>query len=298
MKIIFQIEGGIGKSVAATAVCNAINAQYPDDELIVITGHPDVFLCNSGMKVFNFDDMRYFYEQYIENRDFRIMAHNPYLETAYVQGDTHVIKVWCDMFAIKYNGEQPKLHLTEREFSFYSKEFYSQKPIMVVQTSGGPKEQAIKYSWTRDLPIITAQKVVNAFANEYTIVHLRREDQLPLQNVITLNSNIGFRGIAVLIAISQKRLFIDSVGQHVAAALGKPSVVCMLDKMVVNRFGYDIHHNIIANPPTLKPELRHSVFNKYNIAGNPIEFPYNHEDELYNAEQIIEALRNSIDIKL
>ena|ERR1700733_4320933 len=142
MKNIFQIDGGIGKSVAATAVCQAINSQYPDDELIVITGYPEVFLCIPGIKVYNFNDMRYFYEQFIEGKDYRIMAHNPYLETAFVRGDTHVIKVWCDMFGINYNGELPKLHVTDREFNFYSNEFYSQKPLMVVQTSGGPKNQA------------------------------------------------------------------------------------------------------------------------------------------------------------
>jgi len=30
MKIVFQISGGIGKSVAATAVCKAIKTRYPD----------------------------------------------------------------------------------------------------------------------------------------------------------------------------------------------------------------------------------------------------------------------------
>ena len=40
MNIIFQIDGGIGKNIAATAVCKAIKAQYPKDKLIVITGYP------------------------------------------------------------------------------------------------------------------------------------------------------------------------------------------------------------------------------------------------------------------
>jgi hypothetical protein len=43
-----QIDGGIGKSViAATAVCKAIKAQHPKDQLIVITGYPEVFLMQS-----------------------------------------------------------------------------------------------------------------------------------------------------------------------------------------------------------------------------------------------------------
>ena len=106
--------------------------------------------------------------------------------------------------------------------------------------------------------------------------------------------NLGFRGIAVLISKSVKRLFIDSFAQHAAAALGKPSVVCMLDQQVVNRFGYDMHHNILAATPPNKPELRYSVLSKYNISGQPTEFPYNNEREIYNADEIIEALRNEI----
>src|SRR6266540_2833491 len=107
MKIIFQIDGGIGKSIAATAVCKAIKKQYPEDELVVITGYPEVFLCNPGMKVFNFNDLRYFYEQYIDGQEIKIMSHNPYLETDFIKGGEHLIKVWCEMFDIKYNGELP-----------------------------------------------------------------------------------------------------------------------------------------------------------------------------------------------
>ena len=62
MKIIFQIDGGIGKSVAATAVCRAIKKAYPNDELIVVTAHPEVFLANPCVKtVYGRNDMSYFY---------------------------------------------------------------------------------------------------------------------------------------------------------------------------------------------------------------------------------------------
>jgi hypothetical protein len=46
MNIIFQISGGIGKCVMATAVCEAIKKQYPDSRLIVVSGYADVFLNN------------------------------------------------------------------------------------------------------------------------------------------------------------------------------------------------------------------------------------------------------------
>ena len=80
MKIIFQIDGGIGKSVMATAVCKAIKTQYPKDQLIVITGYPDVFLCNPYVeKVLNFNNLNYFYQDNIEGQEVKMMIHNPYL---------------------------------------------------------------------------------------------------------------------------------------------------------------------------------------------------------------------------
>ena len=163
MNIIFQIDGGLGKSIAATAVCKAIKKQYPHDDLIVITAYPEVFLCTPGMKVYNFNDMRYFYEQYIEGKEYKILAHNPYLETSFIKGDTHVIQTWCEMFGLPYNGEQPELIINDRERNFFGNLFATEKPIMIIQTNGGGKDQPNKYSWTRDLPIVTAQKIVNAF---------------------------------------------------------------------------------------------------------------------------------------
>ena len=86
------------------------------------------------------------------------------------------------MFDVEYNGEEPKLYLTNREINFYSNQFASEKPLFVIHTNGGGGDQQIKYSWMRDIPIKTAQEVVDAFKEEYNVVHIRREDQLPLQN--------------------------------------------------------------------------------------------------------------------
>lgn len=292
MNIIFQIDGGIGKSVIATAVCKAIKAQHPKDQLIVITGYPEVFLCNPNVdKVFNFNNLNYFYQDYIEGHKVKMCLHNPYLHTDFINLDGHLIKVWCEMFSIKYNGELPELFINNREQTFFGNQFgNSPKPIMVLQTHGGAANQPNKYSWTRDMPLATAQQIVYTFANDYNIVHIRREDQLPLQGTTPLQAD--FRALAVLINISAKRLFIDSFGQHTAAALNKPSVVCWIGN-VPSQFGYELHTNIVANPPTMKPELRHSVFSKYNISGQPTEFPYNNEAEIFDADRIIEALRNT-----
>ena len=68
MNIIFQISGGIGKSIAATAVCKAVKSEYPKAKLIVITGYPDVFLNNPHVdRVFAFGQAAYFYTDFIQD---------------------------------------------------------------------------------------------------------------------------------------------------------------------------------------------------------------------------------------
>lgn len=227
MNIIFQIDGGIGKNIAATAVCKAIKTQYPNDQLIVLAGYPEVFLCNPYVdKIFSHNNLSYFYTDYIDGKQVKMMVHNPYLETNFVAGNGHLIKIWCEMFGIRYNGEQPEIFLNSREREFFGKSFGSDKPIMIIQTNGGAPNQPNKYSWTRDLPMSVAQRIVNYFAPNYNVVHIRREDQLPLQNVTPVQ--MEFRALATLISMSSKRLLIDSFAQHAAAALEKPSVVCWI----------------------------------------------------------------------
>ena len=65
MKIFLKIDGGIGKSIAATAVCKAIKAQYPDCKLYIITGYPDVFEGNRLVyETMRHDEQNYFYQSY------------------------------------------------------------------------------------------------------------------------------------------------------------------------------------------------------------------------------------------
>lgn len=288
MNLIFQIDGGIGKSIAATAVCKAMKRQYPDDKLIVITGYPEVFLCNPYVdKALSFNNLNYFYEDNIANREVLTFLHNPYADSNFINHKGHLIEVWCHMFGIKYNGELPELYINATEQAGYLRNFASTKPLMLLQTNGGGGNQSLPYSWARDIPLSTAQKVVDAFANKYQVVHIRRNDQPSLQHTVPLQSD--FRAIAALIAHSEKRLFIDSFCQHAAMAMGSPSVVCWIGNSPL-QFGYPMHLNVVSNAPTIKADLRHSVFSRYNISGTPTEFPYRNESEVFDLDTIIDAI--------
>jgi len=288
MNIVFQISGGIGKCVIATAVCEAIKKEYPKSKLIVISGYPDVFLNNPNVdRAFAFGGFSYFYEEYIEDKEFKIFAHDPYLQTEHVEQKEHLIKTWCEMFNIPYNGESPRIYLTGREIKFFGNKFSSDKPLFLLQTNGGaPSDMA--YSWSRDMPISVANDIVNEFKDVYNIIHIRREDQIPLENTIPITDS--FRALAVLISLSRKRLFIDSFCQHTAAALELPSTVCWITNKP-NVFGYEIHDNIISNIFTVKPELRNAYLGKFNIGGDLLEFPYNDESEIFDANAIISSVK-------
>ena len=277
----------MGKSIIATAVCEVIKKQYANDKLIVVTAYPDVFLNNPNVdRVFSFNDLSYFYDDYINEKDFKILAHDPYFETSHITQDKHLIVTWCEMFNIKYNGEQPKIYLTDREVQYLSKKFISDKPILLLQTNGGANLD-MKYSWARDIPYSTANIIVDYFKNDYKIFHICRDEQIKLENTISVTDN--FRSLAVLILISNKRLLIDSFAQHAAAALNVKASVCWIANKP-NVFGYEIHDNILANEFTVKPELKKSYLMKFNIGGDLNEFPYRNESEIFNVNKIIESI--------
>jgi hypothetical protein len=287
MNIIFQINGGIGKCVIATAVCEAIKKQYPDSKLIVVSGYSDVFLNNPYVdRAYNFGGMSYFYEENIEDKEVLILAHDPYLTAEHIQYKEHLIETWCRIYNIEYNNEQPKIYLTDRERTFFGQKFSSDKPIFLIQTSGGG-ESELKYSWARDIPYNLMVNVISAFKDEYNIIHIKREDQVSYDHTIPVTDT--FRALAVLIEMSNKRFFMDSFAQHTAAALNKPSTVLWIANKP-NVFGYKIHNNIVSNPFTLKPELRNSYLSKFNIGGDLVEFPYNNENEIFNINDVLKSL--------
>jgi len=287
MNIIFSVQGGMGKSVFATAVCKAIKKKYLNSKIIVLTGYPEVFMNLPYVDLaLNHGQESYFYEKYIQGQEYLIFANEPYLVTEHIQQKEHIIQSWCRLCNVDYDGEMPEVDITEREFKFFSNKYYSDKPIMVIQTNGGG-QQDIKYSWARDIPSTVVNAVIEEFASKYNIYHIRRDDQIAYNNTIHINDT--YKAIATLISRSSKRLFMDSFCQHLASAMRlKSSVLWIANSPKV--FGYDIHDNILCNPETKKPDLRNAFLGKYNIGGALHEFPFFTESEIFNIDKVLESL--------
>lgn len=288
MYILFQIDGGIGKCVAGTAVCKALHKKYPDHKLIVISGYPDVFIGNPNVyKTLSLGTAFYFYKDYMENKNTKVFLHNPYLEGDYIYENKHLIQIWCEMFGLTWQGETPELFLTKREEEFFQKNFKTEKPPLFLQTNGGGPTD-VKYSWARDIPNSLANAIVKEFSDEYTICHVRRDDQIAIPNTVHIKGS--FREIVAVAMLSKKRVLMDSFLQHACSALNLPANVLWITNNP-KVLGYDIHNNIKANPFTREPDLRQSYISKFNIGGDPMEFPYNHEGEIFDTEEVISSIK-------
>tara|TARA_R110000796_G_scaffold148473_2_gene265350 strand:+ start:2892 stop:3767 length:876 start_codon:yes stop_codon:yes gene_type:complete len=288
MNVIFQIEGGLGKNIMATAVLKVLRKRYKKANIIVSTAYPDVFLNNPDVNlIYNINQISGFYQKYIKDQDCKIFIDDPYRNNGYLTKNEHLLTTWCRIFGLQYKGETPELFLTEPEKEYFTPFYKLDKPIMVIQPNGGPEGLHYKYSWTRDIPQPIINDIIQHYKEEYTIVHVKRADQQEYPD--TLHALDGFRSIAILLQMSSKRLFIDSFGHHLAAAMGMKSTVCW-STTDPNIFGYKLHDNVIANPFTKDPITTNAIFQPFDLSQDISSFPYNDLREVFDINQIVNSI--------
>lgn len=288
MNVVFQIDGGLGKSIMATAMVKVIRKRYKNSHIVVVTAYPDVFLNNPHInECFKIEQMGGAYLKYIKDQDCKIFISDPYHHTSFLTGKEHLFTTWCKIYGLHYNDEQPELYLTQPEKDYFSPFYNVEKPILAIQPNGGPQGLGYNYSWTRDIPEPIVNKIIQHYKNDYTIVHIKRQDQLIYPD--TLHALDGFRSIAILLQLSKKRLLIDSFGQHLALAMGMKSTVCWVTTKP-KVFGYQLHDNIQSNPFTKQPQLQNSIYQPFNLAQDISSIPYNGLEEVFNTNKIIESL--------
>ena len=290
---VFHVEGGLGKNIAATAVARCIKNNYPDRDLIVVCSYPEVFLHNPIVeKVYALGNTPYFYKDYIKDKDTYLFKHEPYFTNDHIQKKKSLIENWCSLYNIAYNNEKPELFIPKRISDFVKFKYSRQKPIMLIQSNGGMlKGQTYNYAWTRDMPIDLVEKVVLRFSQNYHIMQVCRNEfnvlkGFPIEPIFDKMSNLE---LLSLLLLSKKRLLIDSCLQHAAMALNLPSTVLWIGTSP-KLFGYDLHDNIIANPPKNEPKLINSYLFDYNFEGILHESPYMEGEDLFSVEKIINSL--------
>lgn len=291
--VIFHIDGGCGKNIVATAVVKSIKAAYPDHKLIVVTAWPDVFAHNPNIhRVYRFGNIPYFYEDYIDKKDSIILRNEPYHSGDLLYKRKSLTEIWCDVFNIPCIDKKPEIFLAERELLFAENQLQKQGPILLIQSSGGADQQGHPYSWSRDLPPVFAQEIVNSVKDKFNkILHVRRDNQPELQNTIKVTD--GFRNLFCYIAHSDKILGIDSVVQHAAAAFNKKATVGWISNSPIV-FGHEIHHNILASGAKSFRHRIDSYLEEDDWTGGKFhECPYDNINNLFDKDQFIESLLGS-----
>jgi hypothetical protein len=287
--IIYQVDGGLGKSIMATAILKIIKKEYKKANIIVITGYPDVFIGNpNANKVLHQQQAVGLYKSYIHNKDTKVFISDPYSTSDFITESNHLLKIWCNMYGLKYNGELPEIFLSKGEKEYFAPFYKLDKPIMAIQPNGGAVGQPLKYSWTRDLPASLVNEVVSQFKDNYAILHIKRDDQLTYEN--TIGALDSWRSIAIMLTLSTKRLLIDSSSMHVATALNLPSVVGWIGTNP-RVFGYDLHTNIMANEPTKEVNVESNSYTKHLLYEDISTLPYNNFSEIFDTQTIINALK-------
>jgi ADP-heptose:LPS heptosyltransferase len=287
--IIFQVDGGLGKSIMATAIVKVIKKEYKKANIIVVTGYPDVFIGNPNVnKVLHQQQAVGLYKSYIQNKETKVFITDPYSTSDFITESNHLLKIWCELYGLKYNGELPEIFLSKGEKEYFSPFYKLDKPIMAIQPNGGAIGQPLKYSWTRDLPASVVNEIISKFKNDYSILHIKRDDQLIYEN--TIGALDSWRSIAIMLTLSTKRLLIDSSSMHIATALNLPSVVGWIGTNPFV-FGYDIHTNIMANEPTKEVNFESNSYTKHLLYEDINTLPYNNFSEIFDTQSIINALK-------
>jgi hypothetical protein len=270
---VFHIEGGLGKHVCATAVANCIKNNHPDRDLIIVCAYPEIFLNLSFVsRVYRIGITPYFYEDYVDGKDTLIFKHEPYFTDDHIHKRLPLIENWCKLFNLNYQGELPQLKFNLRQKQIGINKWKRDKPIMVIQTNGGPlNEQPYPYSWTRDIPYDVAEHLVREYSNQYHIIQICRDSSNAINGCEVISEQMTNMELFSLLFMSEKRILIDSCLQHASAAMGLRSTVLWIGTSP-KTFGYELHNNIVATLPN-SVKLPDSYLFDFNFNGLTHECP-------------------------
>lgn len=284
--IVWHIQGGLGKNVAATSLPKTIKDVYSDRQLIMVVSYPEVFLNNPYVdRVYPLGNCPYFYQDFVENKDTLVFRHEPYHQTGHIHKDKHLIANWCDLLNIGYDGQTPQLYPNYAE-KINAKKWFRDKPVVVLQTSGGELESKNLYSWCRDMPQEIAQLIVDKYKDSHHIYHISRQGGYVLNGTERLDGKLSNMELFSIMTVSSKRFLIDSSLQHAAVAINLRSTVFWIGTSP-KVFGYDLHNNIVANPPKNKNQLIGSYLFDYQFDFNVHECPYSTLDEMFDMDLVV-----------
>lgn len=288
--LVWHIEGGLGKNIAATALLPDLAKQYKTRKIVVVASYPEVFLNHPDVhRVYRVGMTAYFYEDYILNKDTLVFRHEPYFQTGHILKQKHLVQNWAELLGVSYKKQLPNLHMNMMQKRLPNI-WQRQKPILLIQTNGGLFQgQALDYAWTRDMPIELANYIVDKIGKNYHVIQITRENSPQIPGAEIVNYPMSNMELFGLVAASEKRFLIDSCLQHAAAALNLPSTVFWVGTSPEN-FGYEMHTNVKSLPPKGSTKLIDAYLFDYSFDGQLHECPYQDLSEMFDMNAIDKIL--------
>ena len=191
MNIVFEISGGIGKNIIATVILELLRKKYSKDKIIVISDSKSIFFNNPHADIVaGFDERNSILDRYVHHQLYNclVLIKDVYNEPDYISNKGNIYEVWAKMYDLEYNGEKPKLYLSEEE-KLNPLKLNNTKPILVIHPQGGAiikdgENQLIShyikplnYNWSRDLPIKLTKQIIENYKDEYDIYYIKHPSQ-------------------------------------------------------------------------------------------------------------------------
>ena len=287
--VVWHIEGGLGKNIAATALISSVKKKYSDRKLILVVSYPEVFLNHPDIhRVYRIGMTSYFYDDYIKGKDTIVFRHEPYFQSDHIMRKKHLIENWCDILGVQFENQNPILYpnLIQKDIIYG---WRRDKPTMIIHSNGGPLNQESLYSWTRDLPYGIVESLVNRYSKDYHIIQVGRNVNHSIPGVEFINREMTNHELFSMLVLSEKRVLIDSCLQHAAAAMKLKSTVLWVGTSPKN-FGYELHSNVVAKPPKGNVKMVDSYLFDYSFEGLIHECPYNDLAEMFDLHEVFRSI--------
>jgi hypothetical protein len=241
-RVVLQMEGGLGKQVALTALVPYFKERY--EEVIALSSYPDVFTNNPMVYRAISYNTPFAFEEYFKSAD-DIFYPCGYRESDFRKRRIHLLEAACRCIGIPYDESmKPSLHLTETEDLAIKDLTDKLGNFIIIQAHGAhaPGTPMSTNIMAKDYNLDKMETVVKGIKKLYpsiSIINYSLPNEVEIAGTIKMDYNwpIWFG----LMRECETFIAIDSSLQHMSAAFDKKGIV-LWGATNPNCFGWK--HNI------------------------------------------------------
>jgi ADP-heptose:LPS heptosyltransferase len=238
-RVLFNINGGIGRVIAATGAIKRLKEREPDTEINILTGFPDIFANNPFInRIYPFSAPYLFEDVVMKNEYFEPEPYTRY--EFYAEKES-----LATMFNLLINNERefvkPEIFLTDVETK--NAEIFVKsrsREMVLIQPFGAMGGRGVPDESLRSLREDFAEKLCKKLNEKYDTFLIKAPDQKGWEGIMTFNNPI--RQIIALIPFVKAVISCDSFLHHACEAMNKPCFVFWCSTRHEN-FGYENNLN-------------------------------------------------------